>query len=853
MGSRRLCVNGIPMTVEHFMPRSLPPALKALEELALDLRWSWNVQSKALWRSVDADLWEATGNPMLILGTVSRARLEALSEDPEFLRLLEGVRTSRESYLQAPTWFSGQTASGQVNRVAYFSMEFCLSKALPIYSGGLGVLAGDLIKTASDMGLPMVGVGLLYQQGYFRQSLDAQGRQLAFFPFNDPLWLPLSPALTADGEWLRIALDLPGRSMRLRVWQAEVGRVSLYLLDSNDPWNDPRDRGITAELYGGGPEQRIQQELVLGLGGWRLLQALGLECDVCHLNEGHAAFAVLERARTYREAQGVDFSTALCCTRVGNVFTTHTPVPDGFDKFEPALMQQYLADYAAQLGLEFQEFMALGRARAEDDSEPFNMAWLAMRGSGAVNGVSRLHEEVSRQIFAPLYPRIPLSEIPIGHVTNGVHVPTWNSRAADQLWQEACGEDRWRGDLGTLENDFRRLPDESLWALRSTARARLVSWLRQRHQHQILARGASRRLWEKQADILDPDVLTLGFARRFVAYKRPNLLLEDPARLERLLTDPHRPIQLVIAGKAHPQDLQGQQMIQEWLAFLNRPPIRTRAIFVEDYDMGVASELVHGVDLWLNTPLRPWEASGTSGMKVLANGGLNFSELDGWWAEAYCEEVGWKLGAGDAHPGSPEWTRTDAQELFAVLENDIIPDFYLRDERGMPRAWLSRMRESMARLTVTFSSNRMLRQYAERFYFPAGAAYRERMAAASSHGAEVRQWLERMRRQWNQVRIGFVQRETRDGMHDISAQVYLDGLSPEEVVLELFADPVRPGEQPEHVPMALGSPLLGTQGAYLYRATFPAQRPSTDYTALLRPQHSAVRFPLELPLVCWER
>ncbi|MDE2353833.1 MAG: alpha-glucan family phosphorylase [Betaproteobacteria bacterium] len=841
------------MTLEHFMPRSLPPTLKALEELALDLRWSWNVQSKALWRCIDADLWEATGNPVLILDTVSRARLDALSQDETFLRLLESVKTARNSYLEAPTWFADQGDAGKVTNIAYFSMEFCLSKALPIYSGGLGVLAGDLIKTASDMGLPMVGVGLLYQQGYFRQSLDAQGRQLAFFPFNDPLWLPLSPTITSEGEWLRIMLDLPGRRMTLRVWQAQVGRVALYLLDSNDPWNDPRDRGITAELYGGGPELRIQQELVLGLGGWRLLQALGLECDVCHLNEGHAAFAVLERARTYGDAHGVDFATALCCTRVGNVFTTHTPVPDGFDKFDAALVRQYLGDYVAELGMEFSEFMALGRARPEDETEPFNMAWLAMRGSGAINGVSRLHREVSRRIFAPLYPRIPLPEIPIGHVTNGVHVPTWSSRAADQLWQKSCGEDRWRGDLSGLEENFRQLPDEALWGLRSAARSRLVHWLRQRHQHQLMARGATRRQWERQADILDPDILTIGFARRFVAYKRPNLLLEEPARLERLLTDPHRPIQLVIAGKAHPQDGQGQQMIQDWLGFLNRPEIRTRAIFVEDYDMGVASELVHGVDLWLNTPLRPWEASGTSGMKVLVNGGLNFSELDGWWAEAYCAEVGWALGSGHEHPISPEWNRSDADTLYRILENEVIPDFYLRDERGMPQAWLALMRESMARLTGSFSSNRMLRQYAERFYFQSGAAYRERHAHGAALARDISLWLARVQHQWNQVRIGLVRRETRDGLHDISAQIYLDGLTPEDVRLELFANPAVPEEAPEHVPMTLASPLLGTQGAYLYRAALPARRPAADYTVRLQPHHPNARLPLELPLTCWEQ
>src|SRR5487761_2491546 len=415
------------MALQHFIPRELPATLQPLVELSLDLRANWSTAAKELWRMVDLQLWEGTGNPLLILSTVSRARLEALTANPEFIAQLQRVVEERRAYLEAPTWLERTHGSDKLGGIAYFSMEFGLSQALPIYSGGLGILAGDYIKTASDMGLPMVGIGLLYQQGYFRQSLDAHGEQLAFFPFNDPLWLPVMPALNSDNEWLRIVLELPGRSLVLRVWQVRVGRVVLYLLDSNDPLNDPRDRGITSELYGGGPELRIQQEMVLGIGGFRLLRELGFHFEVCHLNEGHAAFAVLERVRDFIADQGVDFATALWATRVGNLFTTHTPVAAGFDCFSPQLVAQYLGSYAGDLGIDLQQLLALGRINPKDAEEPFNMAWLAVRGSAAVNGVSRLHGQVSRKIFSPLFPRCPTVEVPVGHVTNGVHVPTWNS------------------------------------------------------------------------------------------------------------------------------------------------------------------------------------------------------------------------------------------------------------------------------------------------------------------------------------------------------------------------------------------------------------------------------------------
>lgn len=841
------------MALQHFIPRELPPTLQPLVELALDLRANWSTAAKELWRGVDTPLWEATGNPLLILGTVSRARLDALTANPEFVRQLQEVVEERRSYLEAPTWLARTHGEDTLGGIAYFSMEFGLSRALPIYSGGLGILAGDYIKAASDMGVPMVGIGLLYQQGYFRQSLDAHGEQLAFFPFNDPLWLPVMPALNADNEWLRIELTLPGRSLVLRVWQVRVGRVVLYLLDSNDPLNDPRDRGITSELYGGGPELRIQQEIVLGIGGSRLLRELGIRFEVCHLNEGHAAFAVLERARNFLSDSGVDFATALWATRVGNLFTTHTPVAAGFDRFSPQLMAQYLGDYVNDLGIDLQQLLALGRVNPADVDEPFNMAWLAARGSAAVNGVSRLHGAVSRKIFTPLFPQWPVAEVPVGHVTNGVHVPTWSSRAADRLWAGICGETRWLGDLASLEADFRQVPAEALWSLRSDARHRLVEWMRHRFRRQAAARGMSADPYPKQVDVLDHDALTLGFARRFASYKRPNLLLQQPERLERLLTDARHPVQLVIAGKAHPQDAEGQRMIRAWSEFLNRPAVRPHAVFVEDYDMGVASELVHGVDLWLNTPRRPWEASGTSGMKVLVNGGLNLSELDGWWAEAWAPEQGWALGDGAEHDSDPAWDREEAEALYRLLEQEVVPAFYQRDQQGIPQAWVSRMRESMACLTGRFSTNRMLRQYTENYYLPAAAAHRERCADQAHLAHDLRDWTERVRHHWPQLRVGTVTRETTGAQHHIVAHVYLDGLDVEDVRVELYAEPASVGGLPERRVMQRGEPLLGALGAYHYEAWVESLRPIAHYTVRILPFHPQARLPLELGLIHWER
>jgi starch phosphorylase len=824
-----------------------------LTELALDMRWSWNHATDAVWRGLDPELWESTHNPWVVLQTVSRARIDSLGADPVFRREVERLVEARRRAMEAPAWFQQEHGAAGLGCVAYFSMEFMLSEALPIYSGGLGNVAGDQLKSASDLGVPVVGVGLLYQRGYFRQVIDKDGAQQALYPANDPGQLPVMPLRGGNGDWLRLRVDVPGYPVWLRAWQVQVGRTKLYLLDSNDPANSPAHRGIASELYGGGEEQRLAQEILLGIGGWRLLEALGLDPAVCHLNEGHAAFAVLERARSFMRATGQPFDVARAATRAGNVFTTHTAVAAGFDRFDPALIETYLGRYAEQeLGLALHDLLALGRRDPADPSEPFGMAHLAIRGSGVVNAVSQLHGEVSRHLFEPLFPRWPLAEVPVGHVTNGVHMPTWDSAEADELWTEACGKSRWRGTTTTLERDIRCVADASLWRMRNAARTALVEHVRSRLSRQLSASGAASAAVEEARHLFDPDVLTLGFARRFAAYTRPNLLLHDRDRLLRLLADADRPVQLVIAGKAHPRDPVGQALIQEWTRFIRTPGVRPHIVFLADYDVRLAEHLVQGVDVWINTPRRPWEASGTSGMKVLVNGGINLSELDGWWAEAYAPEVGWALGDGSEHGDDPAWDAVEADALYGLLEREVIPQFYARDGNGIPAAWLERMRESMARLTPRFSANRTVREYTEQHYLPAAAAYRARSADGAAAARRMVDWRRNLERHWSALRFGGLEVQTRAGRHHFEVQVALDELDPEAVRVELYADPVADA-RPVCEEMKPLHRLSDADGWHVYCATLSAARPASDYTARMIPRCDGLAIPLEASRIRWQR
>jgi len=825
----------------------------SLSELALDLHWSWNHSTDEVWRQLDPALWELTQNPWVVLQTVSQDKLKAVLSNPAFRKNIDDLLQTRRQAAAAPAWFQKNHPQSPLKCVAYFSMEYMLSEALPIYSGGLGNVAGDQLKAASDLGVPVVGVGLLYQQGYFRQVIDKDGAQQALYPYNDPGQLPITPLRQPNGEWLRLEIVLPGYAVWLRTWQVQVGRVKLYLLDSNDAANFPAHRGITSELYGGGPELRLKQEMLLGIGGWRLLAALGIQPDVCHLNEGHAAFAVLERARNFMEASGLPFEVALAATRAGNLFTTHTAVAAGFDRFTPALIEHYLGHYATdKLGIPLHELLALGRQNPNDPSESFNMAYLAIRGSGSVNGVSRLHGQVSRQLFSPLFPHWPVDEVPVGHVTNGVHHPTWDSAAADELWTRACGKDRWLGMKENLEQQgIRSVPDENLWQLRTASTESLVNYARERLARHYAAVGASASTVEEAKRLFDPKILTIGFARRFATYKRPNLLLHDPERLLRLLSNPQRPVQLMIAGKAHPADKEGQALIKEWIQFIRRPEVRPHAIFLSDYDMQLTERLVQGVDVWLNTPRRPWEACGTSGMKVLVNGGLNLSELDGWWAEAYVADLGWALGDGQEHGNDPSWDAAEAEALYERLEREVIPEFYTRNEKGIPIAWVNRMRESMARLTPHFAADRTVREYTEQHYLLAATACQSRVANKGADGKQMVDWRHSLDQKWATLHFGQVKVETKGDQHIFEVQVCLHGLDPKTVQVELYANGIK-GSSAVRQEMTLLHPLADEAGSYNYSAMVSATRTPADYTARILPHYEGVAIPLEDSRILWQ-
>lgn len=822
-----------------------------LRELALNIRWSWSHRADVIWQELEPELWELTQNPWLVMQTVSPDKVDRVLSDPFFYKIASDLVELNRKEKKSVAWFQGKHSGTPLKTVAYFSMEYMLTEALPIYSGGLGNVAGDQLKAASDLGVPVIGIGLLYQQGYFRQIIDKEGAQQPLYPFNDPGLLPITPLRKDNGEWLRLEVSLPGWPLWLRAWQVEVGRTKLYLLDSNDPANYPAYRGITSELYGGDNDLRFKQELILGIGGWRLLEALGIQPDVCHLNEGHAAFAVLERASSFMKLTGKPFDVALEATRPGNLFTTHTAVPAGFDLFPSDLIKQYLSDYAMKaLGISIDQLLALGKLNPGDHAEKFNMAYLAIRGSGAINGVSELHGKVSRKIFAPLFPRWPEEEIPVGYVTNGVHVPTWDSAEADELWTGACGERRWFGEVKGLEKEINEITDEKIWNMRQGARAKLVEFTRKRLTRIFAARGMSAEEVKKVENIFDPNTLTLGFARRFATYKRPNLLLQNPERLLKIFSNSERPVQLVIAGKAHPADLPGQALIKEWINFIRKPEARPSIVFLSDYDMSLTSELVQGVDVWLNTPLRPWEACGTSGMKVLANGGLNVSELDGWWAEAYSPEVGWAIGDGQEHGNDPQWNAHEANALYDLLEFEIAPMFYRRDSNAIPAEWVAKIRASMSKLTPHFSANRAVIEYTEKYYIPAAQAYHQRAANAGVKSAQVLSWHQTIEKNWTRLHFGEIKVETIDSQYHFTVSVYLNDLSPKDLKIEMYANSIDEGKQPEHHEMNL---VAKNGEVSLYEVRIARTRPASDYTARALPCFPGVSVPLEADEIAWQK
>ncbi|HVV68170.1 MAG TPA: alpha-glucan family phosphorylase [Gammaproteobacteria bacterium] len=815
----------------------------ALETLALDLISSWNHSADILWYKIDPELWELTHNPWAVLQTASREKLSALLDDLKFSNLVNDLLQSRQEELSSYGWFQKNYAESPLKGIAYFSMEFMLSEALPIYSGGLGNVAGDQLKAASDLGVPVIAIGLLYSQGYFRQFIDGNGEQQELYPYNDPGQLPIRPLRLPNGEWLRLKIDLPGWPLWLRTWEVKVGRTQLYLLDTNDLANFPAHRGVTSELYGGDAELRLKQELVLGIGGWRLLNALSIQPEICHMNEGHAAFAVLERAFCYMQATKQPFEIALAATRAGNLFTTHTAVSAGFDHFSPDLITKYLKNYAQKnLGISIEKLLSLGQKNPHED---FNMAYLAIRGSNHINAVSQLHSAVSRHLFSDLFNRWPIAEIPIEFVTNGVHMPSWDSSESDQLWAESCGKGRWLGNVQGMEEQFSIVTDTKIWQIRNQSRTRLIDHARTRLVRQLESRNAAVEDVERAKTCLNPDTLTLGFARRFVSYKRPDLLLTDMDRLIRILTNQNRPVQLIIAGKAPPSDLNGHALIKKWVDFVKRPEVRSQAIFLSDYDMILTEYLVQGVDLWINTPRRPWEACGTSGMKVLVNGGLNLSELDGWWAEAYTPEVGWALGDRKEHGDDVNWDRAEAYALYDLLEQEVIPQFYSRDAQNIPTAWTNKIRASMASLTPRFSANRTVCEYTEKFYLPAAQNYQSRTANNSALAKQIADWQASVQQNWRQLRFGELKITMANDQYVFEVPVYLYQLDRQAVKIELYSTAmIKEMEHQEQLP--------NTTNAHIYRATVPMLYPAASFTPRIVPYFPGAVM-MESPLILWQK
>lgn len=839
----------------------LPPRLECLRELAYNLRWTWDHETINLFRRLDRDLWESTGhNPVLMLGTMSQERLNEAAQDEGFLVHLERIYQKLRAYMtEESTWYQKQYRRQRRDSIAYFSAEFGLTECLPIYSGGLGILSGDHIKSASDLGLPLVGVGIVYQQGYFRQYLNADGWQQERYPMNDFYNMPILPVRDMEGNPLRISVDFPGRQVYAQIWQVQVGRVSLYLLDTNIPANNKKDEDITDALYHGDPEIRIQQEIILGIGGMRALCAVGISPSVCHMNEGHSAFLALERVRTLMEQQKLSFAEAREAAAAGHIFTTHTAVPAGIDKFSPELIERYLGDYYRSMNLTQQEFLALGRANPYDSSEPFSMANLAIKLSSKTNAVSRLHGDVSRELFGSVWKDLPDDEVPITHITNGIHTRSWISEEMADLYDRYLGP-KWSEEVGdqNIWHRVEEIPDEELWRIQERRRERLVTFCRRRLQTQLEHRGAVPSELKEAAQVLDPEILTIGFARRVATYKRATLLLRDAKRLAAILSNKDRPVQIIIAGKAHPEDTPAKELVRQLIHFSRQEDVKGRFVFLEDYDMHVARWLVQGVDVWLNTPRRFLEACGTSGMKVSFNGGMNVSVLDGWWDEAYTPSAGWSIGRGEVYADSQYQDDVESDALYDLLEKEIVPLFYDRGRDGRPRAWIARMKSAMLQICPVYNVNRMVREYALRTYFPAALKYAEFLDHEAIKARELAAWREKMRRAWSQVRIESVDAsiETKAQVGDdmrVRAKVHLGELSADEVAVQIYHGPIGVHgriSEGEILPMVASEDKEGDaclfSGAIRY---FKSGR--HGFTVRVLPHHDDQITPFDTGLVLW--
>jgi len=780
--------------VKSFVVRaSIPEILEPLREIAFNLWWYWNVHAVKLFYRMDRDLWEEKyHNPVNILGSISQERLEELARDEGIQADLERVKNDFNDYMKGKTWFSHEFPQLSEIKMAYFSLEFGLSECIPIYSGGLGILAGDHLKSASDLGIPLVGVGLLYQEGYFKQYLNNDGWQGELYTDNDFYNMPVTPLLDSNGEDFFIELDFPAGSVRVKIWKIQVGRVPLFLLDTNLPENKNKDRNITSSLYAGDNELRLKQEILLGIGGLRALQAVGIWPDVCHMNEGHAAFLALERIRTLMEQDGLTFNESFELASAGNIFTTHTPVEAGHDRFSGDLVLRYFADYYPEIGLTPEEFLGLGRLNPKNSNELFCMTTLALKCADRSNAVSNLHMNISRGMWKNLWPGFPVNEIPIHHVTNGIHVPSWVSQDMVDLYDRYLGP-RWRNEPSHEEIWVRvnNIPDEEIWRTHERRRERLVTFARKRLQTQLRRRGISDAELHSVRGVLNSKALTIGFARRFAEYKRADLIFSDVERLTNILKNADMPVQLIIAGKSHPRDDKGKEIIRKIIHITHRSDIRSQVVFIEDYDMCVARYLVQGVDVWLNTPRRPLEASGTSGMKAAANGALNFSVLDGWWDEAYSPEVGWAIGSGEVYDDPDYQDAVESDAIYDILEEDLVPLFYNIGSGGIPREWIQKMKTSMSRLIPRFNTDRMVHEYFDKHYRPSLDRYINLKADNASRARALSMWKEKIRKNWQDVKIKKIESDGSGpfnvgGFAKVQAVINLGSLSHEDVAVELY-------------------------------------------------------------------
>ncbi len=771
----------------------LPEKLQPLMKIAFNLWWVWNFEAIELFRRLDVDLWrELEHNPIKLLGTLSQRQLDEAAESESFLAHMERVEKEMDRHLSLKSWYDEDMSTYSDAQFAYFSAEFGIHECLPIYSGGLGVLAGDHLKSSSELGLPLVGVGLLYRLGYFRQYLNMDGWQGERFPEIDFYNVPIKKVTDAKGAPLTISVEFPGREIFAQVWEVLIGRIKLYLLDTNIDQNSLEDRTITDNLYGGDTEMRIKQEMLLGVGGVRALKAMNVNVSVYHMNEGHAAFLSIERIRDVMENSKMTFHEALEFVAASNVFTTHTPVPAGNDRFDPELVNLFFSHFYGNLGISKEDFLALGRENVTDKKESFCMTVLALKTAAGCNGVSKLHGQVSRNMWKRIWPTLPEHEIPVGHITNGIQILSWTSDEMMRLFNRYMGP-RWienPADDSVWQN-LDDIPDSELWRCRERSRERLVGFTRRKLKEQLLARGIPMKEAEKANSVLDPEALTIGFARRFATYKRATLLLRDLKRLENILHDKDRPLQIIFAGKAHPKDNMGKELIKQVIHLSSDERFRDKIVFLEDYEINIARYMVQGVDVWLNNPIRPKEASGTSGMKVLPNGGLNISVLDGWWDEAYSADNGWAIGRGEVYDDHALQDEVESWHLYNILEKEVRHAFYDRGVDGLPREWIAKIRKSMQTLTPVFNTNRMVKEYTENYYINAHRNYMKFVENDFAVARDIAAWKQGISLKWHDVAVKDVRfnREEEIKVGEkvrVTAEIQLGRLSPDDVQVELY-------------------------------------------------------------------